>query len=131
MAIIKCPRCDINFIREEDGYCDICKREMKGIEPKNDLPEMCIECGENPALPGDDLCAACLIDRKLAEEVAKELSVDETAEDSEDIGIVEMDDALKSDDIPDTELEVIHKELSFDEIEEGDDDDADSDSEEE
>ena len=57
MAIIKCPRCDINFIREEEGYCSICKREMRGEMPKDDAVEMCIECGEHPAVPGEELCA--------------------------------------------------------------------------
>ncbi len=27
MSIIKCPRCDINFIREEEQYCSICKEK--------------------------------------------------------------------------------------------------------
>ena len=53
MSIIKCPRCDINFIREEEQYCSICKREMKGEMPKEEMTDMCIECGEHPAVPGE------------------------------------------------------------------------------
>ena len=30
MGFIKCPRCELNYIREEEQYCSVCKREMKG-----------------------------------------------------------------------------------------------------
>ena len=30
MRLIKCPRCELNYIAEGEGYCKICKREMKG-----------------------------------------------------------------------------------------------------
>ncbi len=119
MRVIKCPRCDINFIREDEKYCSICKRELKGEMPKDDLPDMCIECGEHPAAPGEDLCVFCLNDRKLAE---KELgaSEDESAEiteDTVDVSDIAMDEItpIQAEDIPDTELEVIHKELGLDE----------------
>ncbi len=68
MSIIKCPRCDINFIREEEQYCSICKREMKGEMPKEELTDMCIECGEHPAAAGEELCIYCLNDRKEADD---------------------------------------------------------------
>ena len=122
MAIIKCPRCDINFIREEEQFCQICKREMRGEAKREELLEMCIECGENPALPGEDLCSACLLDKKLAEEVAGQDAKDDDAPgaviDSAEIDMNTIDVATESDDIPETELEVIHKELSLDELEE-------------
>jgi hypothetical protein len=122
MAIIKCPRCDINFIREEDGVCSICKREMKGEMPKEELPDMCIECGENPALPGEDLCAVCLADRKMADAAA---GVEEEEEDVSESEVEAIDVALPQEDIPDTELEVIHKELGLDEVEQEENEGAD------
>ena len=30
MNLIKCPRCDLNYIREDEKYCKVCLREMKG-----------------------------------------------------------------------------------------------------
>ena len=29
VAYIKCPRCDLNYISEEQEYCDVCKAELK------------------------------------------------------------------------------------------------------
>ena len=26
---IKCPRCDLNWIKNDQGLCDICKAELK------------------------------------------------------------------------------------------------------
>ena len=30
MALKKCPRCEINYVREGEKYCDVCKRYRKG-----------------------------------------------------------------------------------------------------
>ena len=30
MGFIKCPRCELNYIQEDEQYCPVCKREMKG-----------------------------------------------------------------------------------------------------
>lgn len=123
MSIVKCPRCDINFIREEEQYCSICKREMKGEMPKDDAVEMCIECGEHPAAPGEELCVYCLNDRKAAdEETAQSDNGDGLAVDDEDIGLDEME---IGEDIPEDEREKIHKELGFDDLSEEDDEDED------
>lgn len=58
MGFIKCPRCELNYIREEEQYCPVCKREMKG-ESHNDPFELCSICNENPVMPGKDVCYAC------------------------------------------------------------------------
>ena len=34
---IRCPRCELNYIKKKDQYCDICKREMKLIESDDDI----------------------------------------------------------------------------------------------
>ncbi len=117
MAIIKCPRCDINFIREEEGYCSICKREMRGEMPKDDAVEMCIECGEHPAVPGEELCAFCLADRKAAGEALEDDAEEEGGEGEDDelgLGGMELDPLQSDDEIPEEERERIHRELGFD-----------------
>ena len=58
MGFIKCPRCELNYIREEEQYCSVCKREMKG-ESHDDPFELCSICNENPAMPGKDVCLLC------------------------------------------------------------------------
>ena len=59
MKLVKCPRCDLNYIREDEKYCKVCLREMKG-EPTNDDMELCSVCNAAPALPGKDVCLSCL-----------------------------------------------------------------------
>ena len=59
MKLVKCPRCELNYIQEDEDYCKICKREMKG-ERQHDEIEMCTVCNEAPALPGKDVCLFCL-----------------------------------------------------------------------
>ena len=58
MGFIKCPRCELNYIREEEQYCSVCKREMKG-EAHDDPFELCSICNENPVMPGKDVCLMC------------------------------------------------------------------------
>ena len=58
MGFIKCPRCELNYIREEEQYCSVCKREMKG-ETREDPFELCSICNENPVMPGKDVCLIC------------------------------------------------------------------------
>ena len=58
MGFIKCPRCELNYIREEEQYCSVCKREMKG-ESHDDPFELSSICNENPAMPGKDVCLLC------------------------------------------------------------------------
>ena len=55
MQLIKCPRCDLNYIREDEKYCKVCLRELKG-EKNADEVELCSICNEEPALPGRDVC---------------------------------------------------------------------------
>ncbi|MEN6339907.1 MAG: hypothetical protein ABFD03_07240 [Clostridiaceae bacterium] len=73
MALHKCPKCELNYIRDGEEICDVCKRELKRAqarlrhaddEPEDDEVIMCTECGEAPAIRGSDLCAACLKEQK-------------------------------------------------------------------
>ena len=59
MALIKCPRCELNYMPDTEKYCTVCKREMRGEEEREDI-ELCSECGEHPVVPGEELCAFCL-----------------------------------------------------------------------
>ncbi len=59
MNLVKCPRCDLNYILDTEKYCKICLREMKGSHVDDEL-ELCSVCNEAPALPGHDVCLSCL-----------------------------------------------------------------------
>lgn len=61
MALAKCPRCELNYILDGDKLCTVCKREVSGeLTEVDDLPDLCSECGEMPAMPGSELCLGCL-----------------------------------------------------------------------
>ena len=73
MALHKCPKCELNYIREGEDFCEVCKREMKlaqahirHSEEESDQDEviLCSECGEAPAVRGGELCIACLKEKK-------------------------------------------------------------------
>ena len=58
MGLRKCPRCELNYIKDGETLCNVCRRSAKHEEePEEEL--MCIECGEHPALKGKELCAEC------------------------------------------------------------------------
>lgn len=74
MALKKCPRCELNYCRKNEEYCDVCLRELsrtnKNVEnEENDEIIMCFECGEKPAAPGHDLCIDCLKEQKHQQEL--------------------------------------------------------------
>lgn len=72
MGYRKCPKCELNYIKDEQKLCDICSRKYKDSE-EDESQEilMCSECGEHPALRGKDLCAACYKETLRQEQFAK------------------------------------------------------------
>ena len=59
MKLIKCPRCDLNYIQENEKLCKVCQRELKGSQVEDEM-ELCSVCNAAPALPGRDVCLSCL-----------------------------------------------------------------------
>ncbi len=130
MKLVKCPRCELNYIQEDEDYCKICKREMKG-ERQHDEIEMCTVCNEAPALPGKDVCLFCL----------KEMNSNNDRHDDENEGRVgesslgidpvsSMDEIIPEidEEIPEREYDEIESDLSLDEMgEEEAEDDEDED----
>ncbi len=126
MALKKCPRCEVNYIKEDETCCDVCKRYEKNRgKPDADSESitMCIECGENPAVKGGELCAICLRESRRQEKLDKpiqELTVDGGVT-LPDVELSDLETPLPGDsDIPESELEVIHRELGEDDPEEED-----------
>ena len=60
MALVKCPRCELNYMNDTEKMCSVCRREVRGETEQFEMIELCSECGENPVVPGQELCAACL-----------------------------------------------------------------------
>ena len=104
MGFIKCPRCELNYIQEEEQYCSVCKREMKG-ESHDDPFELCSICNENPVMPGKDVCLLCYKEmtqqQGLRDETADEPETPDVSLDIEDVSDmqeIELDDM--GDDMP-------------------------------
>ena len=104
MGYRKCPRCELNYIRDGEKLCGVCKNAvLTSCEPDedDDLVVICSECGENRAMNGSMLCANCM--RNLREPVLK--GIDDTIL-FKDIGIGEMEklEIPVDDSIPESEL---------------------------
>ena len=139
MNLVKCPRCDLNYIREDEKYCKICLREMKG-ESRTDDVELCSICNEAPALPGRDVCLFCLKEMNKSNSAPEE--EDESAAESMDTSSIgDMDSVSGMDeiipevedngDIPSQEFGEIENELSLEDVREDEEREADDDEEEE
>lgn len=59
MALRKCPRCELNYIKEGEKLCNVCMRSAKHEEEPEEEEIICVECGEHPAMKGKELCAEC------------------------------------------------------------------------
>ena len=119
MAMVKCPRCEVNYMNEGDKVCDICRREMSGEPEAEPVVDICPECGENPVVKGYDLCLLCLQERRLQDGLERKAN-QAAAADHDDLtgmqvsAIDEIDLGI-SDDIPPTELQEIDRELGIEE----------------
>ncbi|MDR0897816.1 MAG: hypothetical protein LBN04_08170 [Oscillospiraceae bacterium] len=69
MALRKCPRCELNYILDDGALCTICREEVRGKRGKEDTAILCSVCGEVPALPGEDMCKACLTEFKSIDRI--------------------------------------------------------------
>ena len=118
MGLIKCPRCELNYIMEGEGYCKICKREIKGESRREEI-EMCTVCNEAPALPGKDVCLFCLKEMNSANDNREDTDEVRVSESSLDIDPVSsMDEIIPEIDenVPEREYNEIESDLSLDEM---------------
>lgn len=84
MGLIKCPRCELNYMLDTEKMCSVCKREVRGEGEQYEMIELCSECGENPVVPGQELCAYCL--KELAQRDADQQSEETVVTDTSNIG---------------------------------------------
>lgn len=132
MRLIKCPRCELNYITEEEGYCKVCKREMKGERQRDEI-ELCTVCNEAPALPGKDVCLFCLKEMNANNndrDDEQEVRVDEASLSIDPVSA--MDEIIPEidEDIPPREYDEIENDLSLEEMEEEEAEDEDEEDEE-
>ncbi len=132
MKLVKCPRCELNYITETEKYCKVCLREMKGDAPKEEI-ELCSVCNETPALPGRDVCVFCLKemngnDVRTGDHQEAEETVDTSMISGTD-SLSTMDEIIPEidEDIPSQEYGEIENELSLESVREEEDQDDDED----
>ena len=140
MNLVKCPRCDLNYIREDEKYCKICLQELKG-EGSRDEVELCSICNEEPALPGKDVCLFCLKEMNKSNSAPEDDQEQETGENVDTSNIGDMDSVSGMDeiipeveddeDIPSQEYGEIESELSLEDVREDEEKEADDEDEEE
>ena len=135
MTLIKCPRCDLNYITPDQKYCKVCLREMKG-EGISEEVELCSICNEAPALPGKDVCLFCLKEMNQSNSEETEASEGESV-DANNIGDMDsvsaMDEIIPDEEegMPSQEYGEMEHELSLEEVREDEERNAESDEEEE
>ena len=128
MNLVKCPRCDLNYIREDEKYCKVCLRELKG-ENSQDEVELCSICNEEPALPGKDICLFCLKEMNANDD--RDTEETESPVDESSLGGIDpvsaMDEIIPDipEDIHDREYSEIENEMSLEELEEEEADEDD------
>ena len=123
MGLIKCPRCELNYMLDTDKMCSVCKREVRGESEQYEMLELCSECGENPVVPGQELCAYCL--KELAQRDSDTQSEETVVTDTSTIGGI---DSVSTMDEIELDLDEGMDDESFAEDDDGffgDDDDED------
>lgn len=85
MGLIKCPRCELNYMLDTDKMCSVCQREVRGEGEQFEMIELCSECGENPAVPGQELCSYCL--KEMAQRSDDSQNEETVVNDTASIGI--------------------------------------------
>lgn len=122
MGLVKCPRCELNYMLDTDKICSVCRREVRGESEQYEMIELCSECGENPVVPGQELCAYCLKERS---QHTSDVQGDETVvTDASNIGDIDSVSTMD-------EIELDLDSDSFDEEEDGFEEDDDFDEEDE
>ncbi len=65
VSYIKCPRCELNYIKSTERYCPVCMAELKlageafeHFEDEDEL-ELCPICGQNFISPDQKCCEEC------------------------------------------------------------------------
>ena len=90
MALRKCPKCELNYLKPGETICHVCAAAMKRRKPaavEEEEVVMCSNCGEAPAVKGHDLCEECL--REQTREAELELMADKLRADEADMPIEE------------------------------------------
>jgi len=99
MGFKKCPRCELNYIKDNEQLCNVCMRSVKH-EPEPDEELICIECGEHPALKGRDICAYCYKESLRQEQLSDQRKNRVSDLDIDDVALKGVDVSLPDEEMP-------------------------------
>ena len=118
----KCPRCDLNYILQEEEMCDICKAEL-GLDSRivllddiidDDEPlKLCPVCKTSYIGLDEDMCENCMSNYKRSDESEMDddnddwrtyLDDDDT-KDADEEDIIPLEELENDDDFEDEEFE--------------------------
>lgn len=140
-SLIRCPRCELNYIQKKDKFCAICKQEMKPIAANHlsvvDELEVCPICRTNLIHADQIMCVTCSREKRYedsedAEFIRddwddyanqtedEELGTDEDLEEGMRITDLDDEDLLDTSILPDADLDLEDDELVEEEFEEDD-----------
>jgi hypothetical protein len=123
MALIKCPRCELNYMNDNEDMCSVCRREVRGESEQFEMIELCSECGENPVVPGYELCASCL--KELQHHTPADSGDEAIVREEPNIGIdsmATMDEINLGGDVDDIPFDGSEEDFSDDDDEEEEED---------
>lgn len=110
---VKCPKCDVNYMKSTEKTCDVCiaelKRKLGASEEEDDDRVLCPVCSQNYLELDEEMCASCLAEK----------------EEEEVVPVVEEDKWREYLD-EDKDLPVAVQEISLDELDEEENKDKDA-----
>lgn len=124
----RCPRCELNWIPEDEDYCDVCKAELKIGDAsllEDEEEELCPVCHSNYLEPGETICSYCAQknpSKDQSEDDEHVYNIDDTDRSEEDLENVSFDELAEEESWADYD-EPFDDNESFDDADyEGDDD---------
>ena len=106
MKLIKCPRCELNYIYENETMCAVCRKDVRGEKEPEEMLELCSECGENPVVPGQEVCAFCLKEmQRRNDSIGDSPEGEASARDLENEAVSSMDEIEMDEDYSDDEFD--------------------------
>lgn len=141
---IRCPRCELNYIKKGEKLCSVCKSELDGTSELDELDlEYCPVCKTNYIQPDEIMCATCAKERSLDtnfqvdeyendewDEYINAKDTDGYEEDDDD-DLTQVHDADDDDDLMGSDDLPLELEDDFDEESDDDDEDSEEDGEDE
>ena len=90
-----CPRCELNYIKEDEDLCEVCKAQLSNSDIfEEEEEEICPLCNQNFVEPGEKYCAECLEKRSRAnkDDDSQEGPIIRLEQDED---VISLDDAIE------------------------------------